>query len=550
MKKIFYAALLALSTFTFSSCDDPKEGITITLDNADIFKYKSSFRLTNAKDGAALPNGISVAITGPDAASIYSLDGKKNFTVTNGVVQFGVDPHLEVTDARPLKFNFIVTGESILDMNFPVTLTKQNQFQERVLYILDLNNPAPGVSVETFTFTGDLTAGVANKNISISSKPENNTNLVTSVTFPNGTQFKNASNQVISGSELKATIVNIDPRSIAGLRVFPGGSLSSDQIKNSADQVVSGTFNPATVTDIELTVGGQRVAFFDGQQPVVKQDIDPTYVSSQTGRTSQIGDVISVYSYTVASGMFDYERVGTVVSSNTGAGVALQYPITHLSTYTGSELEGACNSTTLALQGTWMQDGVTYPLRLKVQNVAGANIYETVLSVTKNNNGNLVALQSIPSSNVRVIVEHASTGQVLANTPIVVNCGGGAIDITLSAPTEQPVVSLQLYVRCPNQAQQVEILPTFILYYRPAGNGQFKLLGEVQGGFISTTALSTTTAYDFMGVWGSRSKTVNNKTVGAVNVAHVGDDKTKNEIIGQYAPQNNLEMLKQACNEL
>lgn len=547
MKKIFYLSLLTLlSTFLYT-CKDPARDIRIDL-YGDIFKNGSSIRVLNAKDGAALPSGISVTITGKDAGSIFNSSGTRTFTVgEGGLIQFFVDPHREVTAANPVTFNVMLTGASILDMNIPVTISSTT-FEERPIYIADLTNLPAGMSVktETIALSGN---SIGSGGATITTAATNGTTLSSSLILPAGTQFKNASGAVIAGGSLKATIVYLDVRSAAALRVFPGGSLSSNSIKNSAGDMVSGTFNPATVTDIELSIGNESVVSFS--QPVqLIQDIIPTYTSSTSGQAAKVGDIISVYSYQEETGVFTYEKPASVVQH--GSNLALDYSINHLTTYLGNDLESACTSSSLNLTGSWMKDGVTYTLKVAVKTGSGNIAYETVANITTQNR--VVQLPAIPASNVTVVVTHSASGQELANTPVTVSCGGGAINVALSPLNEEPVVSLQLYVRCPGQSTNIGVLPTFVLYYKETGSsGSFQLLGQVQNGFISTTVLDPAKHYDFRATWNDKTKTVNNKQVKAVDINQgtVGDPKQDPSfIIGQYAPENNLRMLEEACNNL
>lgn len=539
MKKILYLLFLVQLSFFSYTCKNPTDDITVTI-NADIFKLKRSVRVFNAKDGQALPSGLTVEITGPDAAAIYSLAATKTFTVdADGRINLGIDPRQMPTEGNPLQFNVKVSGANIMNVNIPFTVDSKDAFEEKPVYVLDLNNPVEGVSVEKPSVA--LAGNAVASDVTIGTRAENGTSMVTTIDIDAGTQFRDANGAVLSGGTLATTLVNIDPRSEGGLSVFPGGSLSSEMIRDASGNIIAGTFNPAAVTDIEFTVGGQEVSSFS--KPItITQDIDPTYINSATNAVAKVGDIISVYSYKSETGMFQYEGPGTVVQN--GSSLALEYQVTHLTTWIGSDLGEACASSSLRLDGSaWMQEGVSYPLRVSVSNTTG-NVFESVFDITSV--ANQVRLPVIPTGPVTVTVSHANTGQQIANQTVNIDCGS-TNTVTLSALTEQPVVSLQLYVRCPGQPVRVEVLPTFILYYRETGTANFNLLGTVSNGFISTTTLDVNKRYDFRAVWGDKVKTVGNKQVAAVNVATVGDNAAAGEIIGEKAPQNNLKMLEEAC---
>lgn len=538
MKKILYLLLLVQLSFFSYTCKNPTDDITVTI-NADIFKLKRSVRVFNAKDGAALPSGMTVKISGKDAAAIYSLAATKTFNIdADGRIQLGIDPRQMPTEGKPLEFNVELTGDNILNANIPFSVDSKDAFEEKPVYVLDLNNPVAGVSVEKPTVT--LAGNAVPADVTIGTKAENGTSLVTTIDLEAGTQFRNDAGQVVSGGTLTTILTNIDPRTEGGLKVFPGGSLSSEMITDANGNVVTGTFNPAAVTDIEFRIGSQNITSFS--KPItITQDIDPTYINSATNSAAKVGDMINVYSYKSETGMFQFEGVGTIIQN--GANLALRYDVTHLTTWIGSDLGEACASSSLRLQGSWMKEGVTYPLRVTVSNANGV-VLESVYNITTI--ANLVRLPVVPNGQVTVNVSHATTGQVIANQAVTVNCGT-EIPLSLSALTEQDVVSLQLYVRCPDQPAALEVLPTFLLYYRVTGTAEFNLLGVVTNGFISTTSLDVTKRYDFRAVWGDLTKTVGNKAVKAVNVATVGDNQAAGEIIGEHAPENNLQMHREAC---
>lgn len=534
MKKIFYFTLITFIS-VFAACKNPTDDITIVIE-PNVFNYSTAIKVEDVA-GNALPSGLTVEVTGPDADAIYTLSGTKNFVVQDGFIYTAVDPHRDPTPNNPIEFNVKVKGDAILDVNIPFEVSSDLNYQLKPIKILNLNNPPAGAAVSKPAVT---LATLAAQDQAISTNPS--ASLVTRLEMEAGTQFLNAAGQVLTGTTLSTILVNLDPRTSAGIALFPGGSLSSSSIVNAAGQTIEGAFNPAAVTSIEFFINDQGVKSFN--KPVtVYQNIDPTYVNPNTNALVKAGDFLEIYSYEVETGSFKYERLAEVI---TQAGkLTVSYPIDHLTFYIAGFLEGACPQANLNLVADWMTEGVSYPLNIKFVNAAQQTISEQIISVSTNNAP--IAVPAIPSGS-RLIITRPATGEVYFEGAINITCGS-VVNVALANIPQQPVVTMQLYVRCPGKTANVEALPTFQLYYRLAGsNATFLPLGEVVNGFISTTSLDVTKRYDFRGVWNDRVKTVGNRAIVANNTGTVGQGPGL--IIGEVAPENNLQMLNEACAEI
>ncbi|WP_407431229.1 hypothetical protein [Arcticibacter sp.] len=534
MKKIFYLSLITFIS-VFAACKNPTDDITIIIE-PNVFNYSTAIKVEDVA-GNALPTGLKVEISGPDADAIYTMSGTKDFKVQDGYIYTNVDPHRDPTANNPIEFSVKVSGDAILDVNIPFEVNSGQSFQMKPIKILNLNNPPVGAAVSKPVVT---LATLAAEDQSISTNTS--ASLITRLELEAGTQFLNAAGQVLTGDNLSTVLVNLDPRTSAGIALFPGGSLSSSSIVNAAGQTIEGAFNPAAVTSIEFFINEQGVKSFN--KPVtVYQNIDPTYVNPNTNALVKAGDFLEIYSYEVETGTFKYERSAEVILQ--AGKLSVSYPIEHLTIYIAGYLEGACPQANLNLVADWMTEGVSYPLNIKFVNGAEQIISEQVISISTNNAP--IAVPAIPSGS-RLIITHPATGQVYFDGAIDITCGS-VVNVALANIPQQPVVTMQLFVRCPGKTANVEALPTFQLYYRLAGsNGSFLPLGEVVNGFISTTSLDVTKRYDFRGVWNDKIKTVGNKAIEANNTGTVGNGPGL--IIGEVAPANNLQMLTEACAEI
>ncbi|EOR95623.1 hypothetical protein ADIARSV_1229 [Arcticibacter svalbardensis MN12-7] len=534
MKKIFYLSIISFIS-VFTACKNPTDDITIII-TPNVFNYTTAIKVDDAA-GNALPDGLLVEISGPDADAVYSLSGTKTFIVEKGYIYTGIDPHKDPTPGTPLEFNVKVSGDAILDVNIPFKITYGQGYQLKPIKILNLNNPASGASVLKPSFSA---ATLATQDQTVSTNAATSS-LVSTLKIVSGTQFLNASGQVLSGDRFTSVLVNLDPRTPAGIALFPGESLTSEAIVNAAGQTITGTFVPAGVTDIEFYLNDVEVKSFSKDVTMI-QDIYPAYINPKTKAVVKVGDLLEIFSYEVTTGIFKFERTVPVISQNNGK-LAVTYPISHLTAYIAGFVEGACSNSSLQLNATWMTPGVTYPLNVKFVNAANQVVSDQILNVTSTTT--LIPLATVPTGTSTLSITHASTGAVLFNGSVNVNCGT-VIPVTLAPLAQQPIVTMQLFVRCPGKTVTVSALPTFQLYYRLAGsNASFLPLGEVVKGYISTTSLDVTKRYDFRGVWDDKIKTVDDRAIVANNSTTVGNGSGEN--LGATDSANNLEMLNEAC---
>ncbi|WP_069658197.1 hypothetical protein [Arcticibacter eurypsychrophilus] len=534
MKKILYLSIITFIS-VFTACKNPTDDITLII-TPNIFNYTTAIKVDDAS-GNALPTGLVVEITGPDAGAVYNTSGTRSFIVQEGYIYMGIDPHKDPTSGSPLEFNVKVSGDAILDVNIPFTITAGQRFQVKPIKILNINNPPSGASVSKPTV--NLTT-LATQPVTISTNATTSS-LVSTLQLQAGTQFLNAAGQVLSGNTFTTVLVNLDARNADGIALFPGGSLASESIVNAVGQTISGSFVPAGVIDIEFYLDAVEVKSFNKEVTIV-QDINPSYINPKTGALVKVGDLLEVFSYEVTTGIFKFERTVSVISHNNNK-LAVSYPISHLTAYIVGYVEGACSNSSLQLNATWMTAGVSYPLNVKFLNSQNQVILDQILNVSSTTT--LIPLPVVPTGTSTLIVSHSSTGAVLFNGPVNVNCGS-LISATLASIIQKPIVTMQLFVRCPGQTVTVSALPTFQLYFRLTGsNAAFLPLGEVVKGYISTTSLDVTKRYDFRGVWDSKPKTVSNRAIVANNSTTVGDGSGEN--LGTHDSVNNLEMLNEAC---
>lgn len=541
--KLFFINVLVivLAVFTFTSCTSPTKDLDIKI-QTNVFKYTAVIEVKSSA-GTSMDNA-TVTLKGKDADKIYNGEGKKQFKVTGGMILLALDPKFEPLANAPIEFSVDVTATDYLPINVPVTIAVAEKSKMISASMVNIKNLPQGSNIKTNNVTLNSNGSTAAP-VTVSTTPSNGVTETVSIALPAGTQFKDAAGNVIPASSLSVSTLVASTSGADLLKVFPGGSLSLPAVKTSTGATQAATLIPAALTEISMSACGTAVKNFNQPIEIVMQ-LDQNFFNPNTNAVIKAGDVLDVFSYSADKGIWTFESNGTVVLSN--GKLALKAATTHLTWFTAAATKASCaNTVNLKFNASWLAQGITHPVSYKVFS-GQTKVSEGTFTVS---NGSEAALTNLPSSAVE-IKYYDVEGNVLATQSLANPCNATSLQaVTLNASplSGNPKVTMQLYVRCPNKTQNVTLLPDFYLYYKPTGapENQFKLLGLVNKGYISTTLLNTTSVYDFKAVWGTYVKYANAKTVKVDNSATVGDGP--GELIGDKAGATNLQILKEVCSQ-
>jgi hypothetical protein len=531
-------SFLLVVVFLSNGCRNPAYEVNVLFD-AQVITYKAGLQLTDA-NGAALPGNIDVTVTGADAGSIYDFSGTRKIYAPNGVITLGVHPKEIPTASKTLSFNVIVKIPGYEEKNIPMTIAV-NQFSQDIkgITMVKTTVPTPYTSVAVKDFP--LGAGGATTATSSFSTPATAAvPQTTAISIPAGTTFKDANGNVLTGGSLTAQAINFDAGDPALVSLFPGGDLSAPNVVGKDGTTGEAFFSPAGFTDITMFVGGVEVKQFS--TPInVSIQVDPAFKMNGATTAIKAGDVLSVYSYQVATGQFKYET--EVAASLDGSGkLAVPFTTNHLTKFIVGEVfsKKSCAIPEVTFIAPWLIANSTV-VSIEVLTLDGTKR----LAYTESQvifNGIKVSFDDLPPFAVSYIIKQGTT--VIGAGNITDPCAGNDFSVTLPNPTlPVDLVTLLLNVRCP---QGQITVPNFDLYYKAVGtpDSQYTLLGTVTNGSIKTALLKVGTNYDFRAFWGNAVKTVNNRPI---SKADMSETVGENDFLGSKSPQYNKSLLIEAC---
>ncbi|PRD46859.1 hypothetical protein [Sphingobacterium haloxyli] len=526
------AALLGVS-----SCESPLKDFNLQI-STEVIEHYVTLRVVDS-DGNNV-NGVSVALVSGDTHDIYNMNGHKDFKLTDNLITLGVDPKRTPTANDPIRFRVQFTASGYNTQIVPVAITDASAGIQTV--VLTQPSEIPD-GVEQVIENVELGANGSTTTEAIVELPSASGAGDMTLTIPSGTQFRDESGTVITGTNVQIVVTSIDADNEEAVVLLPGGDLRSDQVVLEDGSTAAGTFSPAAVADIKMFVNGTQVRQFS-QPLVVSMPVPANYVSPITGQALAAGATFQIFSNS-GDGAWRFEQSSTVTGS-ASTGYRVSFPITHLTFYMAAEFGVACTSARVVnFSGDWMTNGTTAPIQVEAL-WGGKVIFSGDYSI--NNTNNSISLMGVPATGAMIVVRNQA-GSILEQGALAA-CGQvTAMQLPNPGDATGTTSTLQLYVRCPDKTNVITLLPTFQMFYRESGTAEFKYLGAVDNGFLRTSLLKTDgTEYDFKAIWGQRVKIVNNHAVREDNTSTVGIQP--GDIIGAKAGATNLAILTEECNKL
>lgn len=553
MKRKFYILIIALVSVCFYACKNITDDVSLTVSQP--FSYRPVIQVVdveaeNQGKESKLPADLSISISGKDAESVYNREGYKDYVASSGVLGLGISPRRVPTADNPVKFNVTVSGTGLMTKSVSVTLNPGDSSMVFPVNVMKLTSPPEGVTVNQLSLSlgseGSMVVPVI-----ISTDGTDGNNESTEITIPAGAQFKDATGAVVVGSQLKTTLIQLDPSKESSLAVFPGGALSVEDVQLENGKTGNAILNPAGYIDITMTINGKEIKQFT--QPLeVSMQLDPNFYNPSTRQVIKVGDELDIYSYEVTTNRWTFEKKANVVMIN--GSLRAVFTISHLTGYSAMVTrEANCNMSIKEMLGYYPAtiNFTTTFYSTKEDRTTPDKLLMTVTDgrpMADNGDYSLYDFWVNDQDTYMVVVTHSSGFEM--GRAYRSGCGLRE-PIILTLPPFIPPVTMQLYVRCPGKTTvvPVNLMPTFEMFYRAAGTTDaYKMLGQVTNGYITTMLLEADKAYDFRAHWGNQVKYITNKVVKANNSATIGQGN--GDILGNVAPENNLQILTEKCKGL
>lgn len=503
---LFFISILALQ------CTNPVDDVQLKIDGNSLIKYSAVFEVAEANGGSTA--GLTVEVTGEDAAAIYDLGGTKNYQVKDGMVSFGVDPHYNPTATDPVKFEVVIKGEGFVTERIPVSILKDQFQQLRAVKVMKVQTPPPGASgVNKST---PLTGGATVDPIDVETPVGNGTSEPVKLTLPSGTSFIDANGNAIDGANLVVSMMNYNAMDEDAVEFFPGGSLVQDNVIVDGEEMTA-TFIPAGFVNIEMFVSGTAVKKFS--KPIaISMGISADFQNPITSAPVKAGDMLGVYSYEVGTGKWKFEQNSAVTMVN--GKLAVNFTTDHLTWFMAGAVFTAPKPTVtpkteITFKASWLK-GSSLPVIINIYR-GRTKIKDQIAAITDNGK---VQFSGIMSGEYVVEVRDNETKDVLFTGPLSIPSSHQA-SITIEIPSPAavgPLVNMHLKIQCPNISALITP-PDFFIYYKEASStADYKLLGLVKGGDFTTQKLDLNKKYHFKAVWGSKTKIVLNRQVSTENL--------------------------------
>ena len=136
--------LLSFIVLMISACKKPTENIKIVIDT-DIIKYTAMVDVTDGATGEHIVNGANITVTGASANDIYELSGKKNITLTNGMVTIGLNPTVVPTVDQPISVTVQISANNYQSVTKTITFTAAQKQQVVNFNLVKVGSTTPPI---------------------------------------------------------------------------------------------------------------------------------------------------------------------------------------------------------------------------------------------------------------------------------------------------------------------------------------------------------------------------------------------------------------------
>lgn len=322
---------LLASVVLFSTCKKPTDGVNLIFNTKTLVKAPTlvTFISANGKTGAALPSTFSVTIGGPNAALVQTDIGKQNFTVYNGLLAISLNKDAAPTLNNPVVFSINASIPGFAPVSKTITINYDTVYIQTIP-VFQSNKTAQGVS--SLAISTNLTGNAANATTLQTTIVANSGSKPATLTIPTGTQFLDASRNIINGSSMQANVVytgllNNVSAVLSNTDMHTTNAIGKDG--NLINGIVN--FKAVGVLNVNMNEGGSIIKSFS--KPIsANLELASGQTNYTNGNLIAVGDTIPLWSQNENTGQWKYEGVANVIKNSDG-NLAASFNIKHLSNW-------------------------------------------------------------------------------------------------------------------------------------------------------------------------------------------------------------------------
>ena len=535
MKKLVHSLLTILSVgFIISSCnftDLPNADLVISQDFMSHVAVVNFISDTSADASGLLDETLDktvVTITGPDAAKVYNIEGKKSFIITGGKVQLFLDPTADFSGDKEYKVDLTVEPAGYLKRIVPITFSKDQNDSSYEVAMLKKSATPSGITIATNT-SGAVTATGLTTAINLTASNVATSGVTTAITVPAGIKMKDASNTVLTG-KLETEVISFSETG-SNTAYFPGG-LNPENIDMGNGTTASGSFVSAGFASINMTVGGKKVKTFEGAKVAVKMTLSKNNYNPKTAKPFAPDDTIDIWSYDDDKGQWKFESTGKV-KKDADNSLYVSFETSHLSAFNldfwFNDAVSYCFRKTNYVTFKWNSSIADINAKVEFSSFALVSWGRWGQVTTAINidimEGEPVYFRLAPKGATHLNVYDNSTGKLLLSQDFAEGglCLNPTVTLDVPNPPSQVLVTLKYKGTCSNTTATVLPPVGTSISYREKGKTGWRSFHQVtvqnkNQTSITTNLLEIGKTYEFKAFVGQRSE-IRTYTISQANMS-------------------------------
>ena len=298
--KYLFILLAAIFAFGCTKPDDILGDFQVHI-SPTFYKYVVEVEVLDLNDPeAALPNDLTIVVTGADSLAIYNIDGSKNFAVNFGTLQLMVAREMEPTPGSPLNFAIEFSANNYERSIIPIRVQEEDYFLSEQAELLNLGNLPTGISNNTAT--GSIAAGTSALTNAISfTAGSADSTTSTDIFLPAGVTFLDENGNAIvakrnANGNVNISVLSFSDTTRAAQAAMPLGSGMIQPVEDGTVDTILLQFSPNFSLNIDVdgipvaTLGGGKTAAGATGRVYLRSGLN----NYETGAPFAAGDVLSM----------------------------------------------------------------------------------------------------------------------------------------------------------------------------------------------------------------------------------------------------------------